>query len=81
MVKYIILNTKWIISIKNILLILIKLKNIKYKKKFFLIHILLGKNLIDDVKSETSGDFKKLVSALCMTTEEYDVKCIHDVNI
>jgi len=37
-----------------------------------------GKSLIDDVKSETSNDFKKLASALCMTTEEYDVKCIHD---
>jgi len=37
-----------------------------------------GKNLLDDVKSETGGNFGKLACALSMTIVEYDVKCIHD---
>ncbi|OUM65615.1 hypothetical protein PIROE2DRAFT_20295 [Piromyces sp. E2] len=37
-----------------------------------------GKNLIDDVKSETSGNFGKLACALSMPIIEYDVKCLHD---
>jgi len=40
-----------------------------------------GKNLIDDVKSETSGNFGKLCCALCMSIIEYDVKCLHEVSI
>jgi len=39
-----------------------------------------GKNLIDAVKSETSGNFGKLCCALCMTIIEFDVKCLHDVS-
>jgi len=37
-----------------------------------------GKNLLDDVKSETGGNFGNLACALSMTIVEYDVKCIHD---
>jgi hypothetical protein len=37
-----------------------------------------GKSLLDDVKSETSGNFGQLCCALSMTIAEYDVKCLHD---
>jgi len=39
----------------------------------------IGKSLLDDVKSETSGDFGKLACALSMSIADYDVKCLHDV--
>jgi len=37
-----------------------------------------GKNLLDAVKSETSGNFGKLCCALCMSIIEFDVKCLHE---
>jgi len=37
-----------------------------------------GKSLLDEVKSETSGNFGKLACALSMTIIEFDVKCLHD---
>jgi len=37
-----------------------------------------GKKLIDDVRSETSGNFGKLCCALSMSIAEFDVKCLHD---
>jgi len=42
-------------------------------------NIIIGKSLLDDVKSETSGNFGQLCCALSMTIAEYDVKCLHDV--
>ncbi|ORX42315.1 annexin A4 [Piromyces finnis] len=37
-----------------------------------------GKELLDDVKNETSGDFGKLCCALSMPIIDYDVKCLHE---
>jgi len=37
--------------------------------------------LLEDIKSETSGNFGKLCCALSMPLVEYDVKCLHDVNL
>jgi len=37
-----------------------------------------GKRLVDDVKSDTSGDFGKLACALSMSIADYDVKCLHN---
>jgi len=37
-----------------------------------------GKKLLDDIRSETSGNFGKLCCALSMSIIEFDVKCLHD---
>jgi hypothetical protein len=37
-----------------------------------------GNTLLEDIKSETSGNFGKLCCALSMPLVEYDVKCLHD---
>lgn len=37
-----------------------------------------GKDLVDDIKSETSGNFEKLLVALLTPTIDYYVKELHD---
>jgi len=36
-----------------------------------------GRNMIDDIKSECSGNFEKVLVGLCYPREEYDAKLLH----
>ena len=39
---------------------------------------MFGRDLIDDLKSETSGGFKKLLAGLCMSSADFDATCLHN---
>jgi annexin A7/11 len=39
---------------------------------------MFGKDLIDDIKSETSGNFEKLLVAMLLPLERYYAKLLHD---
>lgn len=39
---------------------------------------MFGRDLIEDLKSETSGGFKKLLAGLCMSSADFDATCLRN---